>query len=82
MKFKNGFKYYFPINEKFCLYFSDEEQDEYYSKNGDLNKKIQIRKITNQELNLFNIYQICYHNKYAISTNEKNLEYIKKVLLN
>jgi len=81
MKFKGGFKFYFPLNSRYCLYFSDKEKDDFYSSNKKFSKKIYLKNLFNEELNLINFQQICYHNKFAFSTEESSLFSIKEQLL-
>lgn len=81
IRFKGGFKFYFPLNERYCLYFSDQEKDNYFSDYKKDSKKIYFITLFNEELNLINIQQICYHNQYAFSTDASSLLYIKEQLL-
>ena len=83
-KFKGGFEYYFPINYRYCLYFSDKILDNYYNAGIEENKSIEFLAINEIELNFINSLLMVYIDKYLISGKEIDIrnfaENIKKYL--
>lgn len=72
-KFSQGFKFYFPLNGRFCLFFSDENKD-YYFKTGLVgNKHIEVFDINKYELEFINSLLVPYYNKYIFSNSQEEL---------
>ncbi|MBY5951446.1 DUF4238 domain-containing protein [Algoriphagus marincola] len=81
-KFAQGFRFYFPISSRFCLFFSDHYRDDFYKNGIDGKKSIEILQIEEVQLDYINTLFTPYHNKYLFSRNKEDLIYFGNKLLN
>lgn len=65
-KFKDGFTYYLPLTSKYCLKFSDNCFDNFYSNKSE-SKQLISKKVENKEVEFININSSRLVNKIIIS---------------
>ncbi|WP_144604315.1 DUF4238 domain-containing protein [Algoriphagus algorifonticola] len=81
-KFAKGFKFFFPISNRFCLTFSDHSKDNFFKKGMVGEKSIEILEINEAHLKYLNTLFTPYHNKYLFSSSKEDLVDFGNYVLN